>query len=91
MYITPETVTAFKNILLNPSEHGCSFRPITDCFEKSEAVTANHMLFNEMKERETPRLPKFFFYVIMEELYGPPNGKDKNGDLGYHLTFKPAQ
>lgn len=88
MELNVNSVAAYRAILENPTKYGFSFRPITECFDQSEAVIANHILFQSFHE-EVPNLPKIFFYIIMEELYGAPNGKDAQGNLGYHLTFKP--
>lgn len=87
--LNQNSVAAHRAILENPAEHGFPFRPIRQCFEQSEEVTANHILFRDFHE-EVPMLHKLFFYIVMQEIFGPPNRKDKEGHLGYHLTFKPA-
>ncbi len=89
MELTTYSVAACRALLEKPDKFGLSFRPIHLCFDESEEVTANHILFRAFHD-EVPQLPKIFFYIIMEEIYGPPNGKDAAGNLGYHLTFKPA-
>lgn len=88
MELNTHSVAAYKSMLENPTKYGFTFRPIHECFDQDESVTANHILFQAF-QKEVPGLPKIFFYIVMEEIYGPPNGKDEKGNLGYHLSFKP--
>lgn len=87
MELNPQVIDAYKQILSNPSEHGFDFKPIKDCFEKSEKVTAKHILFNQFIEYIKKPLPKLIFYILMDEIFGVCNGKDESGNLGYHLQF----
>jgi len=89
MELSTRSVAAYRAILEDPKKFGFPFRPIQEMFDQSEEVTASHLLFQAFQE-EVPGLPKLMFYIILEEIYGGPNGKDKNGNLGYHLSFKPT-
>jgi hypothetical protein len=98
MQLNEQSVNAYKTILSNPSEHGMDFRPITECFEKSETATAQHILFKQYLEYLQKPLPKIIFYIVMAEIYGAPNGFDQEhrfgnhpnapGCLGFYLKFK---
>ena len=87
MDLTPETVKAYETLLTKPKENGLKFRPINECFEKSETVTAKHILAKQYINEVNKPLPKFFVYIIMDKLFGQCDGKDKNGYGGYHLKF----
>lgn len=87
--INKESIDSYQEILTNPSTYGLSFRPIQECFIKAETVTAKHILASEFIKNEAPNLPKLVCYIIMDNLFGFCDGKDPNGDLGYHLTFIP--
>lgn len=85
--LSNETIDAYKTILSNPLEHGFSFKPLKECFEKSEKVTAKHILFEQLIELIKVPLPKIIFYIIMDEMFGFGNDKDENGFLGYSLKI----
>lgn len=85
--LTPETVDAYKTLITKPKENGLQFDAITDCFEKSETVTAKHILAEAYIIHIDKPLPKVILYIIMDDLFGQCNGKDENGCLGYYLRF----
>lgn len=86
--LTPETVKMYKDILTEPEKNKLPYKPITDCFKKSETVTAQHVLFNEyIAYIENRPLPKVIFYIIMQEIFGNCNGKDESGCAGWFLKF----
>lgn len=86
-YLTEDHIKAYKTILCNPEEYRLNFRPMKDCFEKSETVTANHTLAEVFLEYVNRPLPKLIIYILMDDLFGPCNGKDHDGNLGYYLKF----
>lgn len=88
MTLTPQTIDAYKQILSNPSKHGFNFKPLNECFSKSETVTAQHILFDSYVGYIAKPLPKVVFYIIMQEIHGQPFEKDEKGCLGYRLTFQ---
>lgn len=91
MTITPEVVEAYKIAITKPKENGLPFEPIQDLFEKSETVTAKHILAKQYAEyiaKPIPIIPKLILYIIMNELFGPYTATDENGNLGYYLKFK---
>lgn len=87
MKINPETINAYTELLLNPSKHGLDFIPLTDCFKKSDTVTAKHVLAKQFIEYLGKPLPKVVLYIIMDNVFGQCDGKDPEGHLGYYLEF----
>ena len=46
--LTPKTVALFRKFVEHPEEYeGCDYKPIRECFEKSDTCTPQHILFNE--------------------------------------------
>lgn len=96
--LNKESVAAYKTLLTQPKEHGMDFKPLTEYFVKSETATAQHILFKQFVDEIKKPLPKIFFYIIMQEIYGFPNGYDNDnkfgdspnaqGCLGWFLKFK---
>jgi hypothetical protein len=99
MEINQESVAAYKELLTNPKAHGLGFEPLTECFEKSETATAQHILYKQFLDYIKKPLPKVFFYIVMNDTYGLANGYDPNhkfgngpnakGCLGWFLKLKP--
>ena len=87
--LNSQSVAAYKEALLNPAAHGLPIRPIKDCFEKSETVTAKHILAQQYMDECNGNLPKIFCYIVMDDVFGLCDGKDADGLLGYHLKFIP--
>lgn len=87
MELTPALISAYRDIIFNPSKHGLEFKPMKDCFEKSDEVTAKHILHFKFMIYINKPLPKVIFYILMDELFGFGDGKDENGYLGYHLKI----
>jgi hypothetical protein len=95
--LTPEVIDLYKDFLVNPGKHNLSYRPITECFEKSSTVTAKHILAKQYMDYLNRPLPKVVLYIIMDQVFGQCDGLDpvtKFGDhpnapgcLGYHLRF----
>lgn len=85
MEINTGTIAAYKELITKPAAHGFDFKPLSECLVKSETVTAKHILFQNYIDLIKKPLPKIFFYIILEEIFGQPTGKDDRGDLGYHL------
>ena len=49
--MTPQTVALFRKFVEHPEEcDGCNYKPIRECFEKSDTCTPQHILFNEYIE-----------------------------------------
>lgn len=88
--INEETIAAYRTILQNPSQYHADFNftPIKDFFIPSETLTAQHILAQEYISHINLCLPKLILYIIMNELFGNPNGKDEDGNLGYYLKSK---
>ena len=87
MELNPQTIDAYKELLLNPSKHKLDFKPINECFEKTDRVTAKHILAKEFITYLKKPLPKVILYIVMDQVFGQCNGKDSNGDLGYYLKL----
>ncbi|QIK58778.1 hypothetical protein G7050_02545 [Dysgonomonas sp. HDW5A] len=87
MNLTPETVSAYKELITNPQNHGLELTSITDFFIKSDKVTAKHILARAYIDHIQKPLPKVILYIIMDEIYGQCSEKADDGNLGYRLTF----
>lgn len=88
MILNQANVEAYKELMMNPSAHKLKFRSFKDCFEVSESVTALHVLTEQyMDYIDKGRIIKVFVYILMDEVFGPCDGKDDKGNLGYHLKF----
>lgn len=87
MILNEQTVLVYQELLTNPGGHGLSFKPITECFSKSDTCVAKHELFNSYNEYLGGRLPKVIGYIIMDNVFGVCSGKDESGNLGYYLQF----
>ena len=95
--LNPQTVALFRKFVEHPEEmEGCDYRPIQECFEKSDVCTPQHILFNQYIAYLRHPLPKVFFYIIMDEIYPDLKGKapheynDKGeviggGEYGFYL------
>ena len=95
--LTPQTVALFRKFVEHPEEcEGCNFKPIRECFEKSDICTPQHILFNEYIAYLKRPLPKVFFYIIMDEIYHELKGKAESkydadgnhiggGEIGFYL------
>lgn len=88
MELNQQTVDAHFELMTNPKKHNLPWRPLEECFEPSETVTAQHILFNDYLA-ECPAVPKLFFYIAMEKVYGRALFINAEGDLGFKLQFKP--
>ena len=87
--LNESTVEAYQRLVCNPSVYNLQFRSITECFIKTEEVTAKHILAGQYIKNETPLLPKLLCYIIMDNIFGQCDGKDQDGHLGYHLKYIP--
>lgn len=95
--LTPQTVALFRKFVEHPEEcEGCDYKPIRECFEKSETCTPQHILFNDYIAYLRRPLPKVFFYIIMKEIFPELEGKAEpkynkagdrigGGEIGYYL------
>ena len=88
MELNEATINAYKTLIIKPKENGLPFESLTECFEKSDKITAKHILARQFIDYIDRPLPKAILYIIMDEIYGPCQGKDENKDLGYYLKFK---
>lgn len=90
MEINQESVKAHKELMLNPAKYGLVFRPLEECFENSNEIKPNHLLFKDY-QKECPNISKVFFYIVMQDIYGfplrNPLNSGKHTDLGYKLKF----
>jgi len=87
MELNEESVNAHFVLMTNPKEYNLPFRPFEECFEKSDEVTAQHILYRYYKT-ENPNCAKVFFYIILEKIYERAYLKDKDGYLGYPMKYK---
>lgn len=95
--MTPQTVALFRKFVEHPEEcEGCDYKPIRECFEKSDTCTPQHILFNEYIAYLKRPLPKVFFYIIMDEIYPELKGNAESkydadgnyiggGEIGFYL------
>lgn len=91
MLINTESINAFQTLVTDPKKYNLKFRPITDCFEKAEQVTAKHILAKQYMVYMTymgADMPKLVCYIVMDNIFGLCDGTDTEGLLGYHLKFK---
>lgn len=86
MELNAASVDAFTKLISNPKEYGFDFKPFKECFEESNTCTALHILYQNYIDYIQKPLPKVFFYIIMENTFGHPNGNDKNGNAGYFMV-----
>lgn len=67
------------------------YRPIKECFIKSEEIRASHLLYTDFLQ-ERSDISKFIFYLwLNENELGVKHGKDFNGNLGYGLKYIKSQ
>lgn len=89
MELNQESIAAYKELITNPAKHGLKdITPLTEFFEKSDKVTAKHILAKAYMDHVARDLPKVILYIVMDEIFGICDGKDEDGLLGYHLTPK---
>lgn len=84
MTITPEAVDAYKKLMTEPKEHGLDFPPLSEVFERTHFATAKHLIYEQYLGRinkSRDQLPKIFFYIVMDEMYGQVKADD--GNIGY--------
>lgn len=89
IHLNQETVEAYAQLVTDPAAYNLPFRSIKECFEKSDTVTAKHLLAGDYIRNEAKLLPKIMCYIIMDNIFGQCDGKDADGYLGYHLKFVP--
>lgn len=86
MILNRATIETYKELLFSPGKLNLPYKPFPDCFAKTLTVTASHILYRDyVRSIDDRPLPKLIFYIIMQETFGFPSGKDATGDLGYHL------
>lgn len=95
--MTPESVALFRKFVEHPEEFdGCDYKPIRECFQKSDRCTPQHILFGEYIAYLKRPLPKVMFYIIMDEIFPELKGKAPSvcdaegrhvsgGEIGYYL------
>jgi hypothetical protein len=87
MVLNEATVGMFRSLVLHPEQHGLPFPTLKECFEVATSAKANHLLYEDyLLLIENRPLPKVIFYILMTEVFGPMNGKDEKGNLGYLLS-----
>lgn len=87
MTINEETVAAHFELMTKPKDYDLPFRAFEDCFEPSDEVTAQHILYRDYRP-ENPNCQKIFFYIVLQKVYGPAHLKDKDGNLGFPMKYK---
>lgn len=87
--MTPESVALFRKFVEHPEEfEGCDYKSIRECFEKSDVCTPQHILFNQYIAYLKRPLPKFMFYIIMDEIFPELKGKAESvhDEEGNHIS-----
>lgn len=89
--LTKETVAQYTDFLVNPKKYGCDYKPMKECFTKSDHYEPQHLLYNQYINYIQKPLPKLVFYIIMQEQFPNYYGKDtREGtrhDFGYKLKL----
>lgn len=63
------------------------YRPVNDCFEITDKIRANHLLFEDFKKERTD-VSKFVFYMWLEQNeLKAKRGKDEKGNMGFGLKY----
>lgn len=86
--ITFDTIKDYVEVLSNPAKYGFKFLPIYMTFEKSDELTKNDELHNEYIKYTNIQIPKIFFYMIMDSIFGFRSGKDEFNNKGFYLKLK---
>jgi len=89
MELNEASVNDHFELMTNPQKYNLPIRPLEECFEPSEEVTAQHILFRDY-QKESPACMKIFFYIVIQKVYGMPHLKDSNGNLGFALKYVEA-
>jgi hypothetical protein len=91
MILSKEAVEAYKTLITDPKAHGLDFKPLEQCFEKSDTCRAQHLLFEDYVAYINKPLPKVIFYIIIQQIYGNCTGIDTaaNNSGGYFLKLNP--
>jgi hypothetical protein len=90
MILNKEAIDAYETLVSNPAKYDLEFRPFKECFQHCDKVTAKHILAKQYMDYMRScgaEMPKLVCYIIMDNVFGPCNGKDEQGLLGYHLSF----
>jgi len=86
MELNEATIATFRMLIFEPEKQGLPFPTLKECFKPATVARANDLLYADyMILIENRPLPKVIFYILMREAFGDPNGKDKDGSLGYRL------
>ena len=86
MQLNEESVNAHFILMTKPQDYKLPIRPLEECFEPSEEVTAQHILYAGYR-KENPNCAKVFFYIVLEMVYGRAHLKDKDGYLGFPMKY----
>lgn len=87
MELDPQTIEAYKECLNNPAKYNLKMQPFKDYFVQSENITALHVLAKDFQENVNRNVTKFIIYLLLQDHFGNPNGKDTEGFGGYNLAF----
>lgn len=100
IHLTPQTIAQYKDFLTHPEKYpNCDYKPLHEIFTENDTVTPQDILYQQYIQYINKPLPKFIFYIIMEEEF--PQFKDKepliedelkhnklSGRIGYKLKLK---
>lgn len=85
MNLTPETVSAYRDILANPTKHNLPFPSFRDLFLPSDYAIAKHIAHDKYEKIIDRNIPKVIFYILLDEIF--PQKKDSAGNLGWCFKF----
>ena len=64
---------------------------LSNYFEPSETVTAQHILYENFVKEHGRLITKFQCYLTWHEAWGNPELKDEAGNLGYKMKVLPKK
>jgi len=66
------------------------YRKGLEMWEESDSVRCSHLLYEDLKKERTD-IPKFHFYIFLQENYSHLRGKSEAGNMGYKLKYIPKK
>ncbi|WP_158797670.1 hypothetical protein [Pedobacter sp. L105] len=91
MNLTSEAIDAYKQVMHHPERFGLDFKSLSEIFMETSRATPKHVLYQQYVDCIGKPIPKFMFYVIMDETYGHliDETADKPDQPGYKLMINP--
>ena len=88
MKVTGEIISRYLKMLNNPIDYAFNFKPITECFEKSEEITPTEDLRKQYSAYTKLEINQVLFFGVLKDLFPNDIAEDQNGNLGFRLAFK---